>query len=171
MRNTGFGLALVASVQLTLLSSPAFAQNASSGPESLPVQTAGGQGKALERAPRPGDRRNGWIVLGIGTGITVAGVVLDVVGATQGTVSGAGGSGDDGNTSNARTNFIWGGTALIIAGVVTGIVGGSMVADSYKTAPAPAAETPAASDGVTRTLQAAIQSAPTFSVPLLAATF
>ena len=167
MRNTGFGLALVVSVQLTLLSSPAFAQNASSGPESVPVQTAGGQAKALERAPRPGDRRNGWIVLGIGTGITVAGVVIDIVGATQGTVAGASG---DGNTSNARTNFIWGGTALIIAGVVTGIVGGSMVADSYKSVP-PAPETPAASDGVTRTLQAAIQSAPTFSLPLLATTF
>jgi hypothetical protein len=169
MRNTGFGLALVASVQLTLLSSPAFAQNASSGPESLPVQTFGGQAKAPERSLRPGDRKNGWIVLGIGTGLTVAGVVLVIVGATQGTVAGAGGAGDDGNTSNARGNFIWGGTALILAGAVTGIVGGSIVAGTYRTPPA--AETPAASDGVTRTLQAAIQTAPTFSVPLLAATF
>jgi hypothetical protein len=171
MRNTGLGisLALVASLQLTLFSGPAFAENASNGPEAVPVQTTSGQPRAVERTPRPGDRRNGWVVLGIATGITVAGVVLEIVGATQGTVAGAGGAGDDGSTSNSRTNFIFGGTALILAGVVTGIVGGSMVAASYKTVPE--AETAGGSDGVTRTLQAAYQTAPAFNVPVLGATF
>ena len=170
MRNLGLGLALVACAQITLLSSPAFADNASNGPVSMPVQTAGGQAKATEHPGRPANRRTGWVVLGVAGALTIAGIVLDVVGASQGTVAGAGGPGDDGNTSNARTNFIWGGTALIVAGIVTGIVGGSMIAASYKYSP-PAETAAGGGDGATRTLQAAYQSAPAFSMPLLGATF
>jgi hypothetical protein len=175
MRNLGLGLALVACAQITLLSSPAFADNASNGPAAMPVQTAGGQAKATEHPARPADRRTGWVVLGVGGALTIAGIVLEAVGATQGTVAGAGGPGDDGNTSNARTNFVWGGTALIIAGIVTGIVGGSMIVTSSKSSPpaqtAPAETASGGGDGATRTLQAAYQSAPAFSMPLLGATF
>jgi hypothetical protein len=169
MRNLGLGLALVACAQITLLSGPAFGANASSGPDSMPVQTAGGQGKATEHPVHHASRKTGWVVLGVGAGLTVAGIVLDIVGATQGSVSGAGGLGDNGGTSNARTNFEWGGTALIVAGVVTGIIGGSIIADSTTSTRPP--EAAAAGDGVTRSLQAAYKSAPVFSVPLLGATF
>jgi hypothetical protein len=182
MRNLGLGLALVACAQISLLSSPAFGANASSGPSSMPVQTAGGQSTATEQPVQHASKKTGWVVLGVGAAITVAGIVIDIVGATKGSVSGAGGLGDNGGTSNARTNFEWGGTALIVAGVVTGIIGGSMIAET-KTATRPSddeirrrrEEAPggdaSAGDGATRSLQAAYQSAPVFSLPLLGATF
>jgi hypothetical protein len=170
MRKTGLGLALVACAQLTLLSSPAFADNASNGPSSMPVQETAAQKKATEEKPDPGKAKTGWIVLGIGGVLTVTGIVLDIVGTTQGNVSGAGGVGDNGTTSNARTNFYWGGTALIIAGIVTGVVGGSMIMNSTKSTPPPEDEA-RLTDGVTKTAQAAYQSAPGFTVPILGTTF
>ncbi|MGH7294126.1 MAG: hypothetical protein ACRELB_04300, partial [Polyangiaceae bacterium] len=99
----------------------------------------------------------------------VAGIVLDVVGSQVGNVAGTGASGDANKTSNARTNFYWGGTALIVAGVVTGIVGGSMIMNSSKATPPPLDE--AKVDGVTKAVQAAYQSAPSFTIPVVAATF
>lgn len=169
MRKAGLGLALVACAQLTLLSSPAFADNASNGPSSMPVQETKAQKNATDEPP-PASSKTGWIVLGVGGALTVAGIVLDIVGTTQGNVAGAGGVGDNGTTSNARTNFFWGGTALIIVGVVTGIVGGGIIMNSTKATPPPV-EDARLTDGVTKTAQAAYQSAPGFTVPLLGATF
>ncbi|HEY3815531.1 MAG TPA: hypothetical protein VGL81_00085 [Polyangiaceae bacterium] len=170
MRKAGLGLALVACAQLTLLSTPALADNASDGTASMPVQETKAQKKATEEQPDPAKAKTGWIVLGVGGGLTVAGIVLDIVGSTQGAVAGAGGVGDSGTTSNARTNFYWGGTALIIAGIVTGVVGGSMIMNSTK-ATRPPEDEAQNTDGLTKTAQAAYQSAPGFTVPLLGTTF
>jgi hypothetical protein len=100
----------------------------------------------------------------------VAGIVLDIVGSTQGSVSGEGGIGDNGTTSNSRTNFYWGGTALIIAGIVTGVVGGSMIMNSTSSTPPPQDEA-RNTDGLTKTAEAAYKTAPGFTVPLLGTTF
>ena len=103
----------------------------------------------------------------------MAGIVLDIVGTQVGNVSGAGGIGDSGKTSNARTNFYWGGTALIVAGLVTGVVGGSMVltkGSDGKSTPVDHSDE-GSNDAVTRTVQAAYQSAPSFIVPVVGATF
>ena len=170
MRKAGLGLALVACAQLTLLSSPAFADNASNGPESMPARETHAQKKVNDQETADSKAKTGWIVLGIGGVVTVAGIVLDIVGTTQGTVSGAGGLGDNGTTSNARTNFYWGGTALIIAGIVTGVVGGSMIMNSTK-ATRPPEDEARVTDGVTRSAQAAYQSAPGFTLPILGTTF
>lgn len=110
--------------------------------------------------------------LGVGGAVTVAGIVLDIVGASQPSPSGQGGAGDPGTTQNARTNFFWGGTALIVAGVVTGIVGGSMVWS--KPAPPTGRDRPADDaqiDTVSKTAAAALQSTPAVTLPVIGATF
>jgi hypothetical protein len=166
MRKAGLGLALVACAQLTLLSSPAFADNSSKKASVAPTESSS--------SSSDGDKaKTGWIVLGIGGALTVGGIILDIVGTTQGSVSGTGGVGDNGTTSNARGNFYWGGTALIVAGVVTGIVGGSMILNKgdTKSTPVDHSSEDAKIDGVTRTVQAAYQSAPGFTIPVLGATF
>ena len=163
MRKAGLGLALVACAQLTLLSSPAFADNSSKA-SVAPTESQSSTTAKNDKA------KTGWIVLGVGGVLTVTGIVLDIVGTTQGSVAGAGGVGDSGTTSNARTNFYWGGTALIVAGIVTGVIGGGMIMNSTKATPPPEDEA-RLTDGVTKTAQAAYQSAPGFTVPLLGTTF
>jgi hypothetical protein len=170
MHKAGLGLALVACAQLTLLSSPALADNASDGPSSMPVQETAAQRKATEDTSKQNNAKTGWIVLGIGGVVTVAGIVLDIVGTQVGNVSGTGGVGDNGTTSNARGNFYWGGTSLIIAGIVTGVIGGSMILNSTKATPPPEDEA-RVTDGVTRTAQATYQSAPGFTLPILSTSF
>ncbi|HEY8038472.1 MAG TPA: hypothetical protein VIF15_01710 [Polyangiaceae bacterium] len=173
MRKAGLALALAASAQLTLLSSPAFAQQSSAAPSPSPAE----ENHEIKSQDASSRARTGWIVLGIGGALTIGGIVLDIVGTQQGTVSGQGGNGDNGTTSESKTNFYWGGTALIVTGVLLGIWGGSMVANADKAdAPAPAAppahETDDASrDSVTRTAQASLQRTPTFTLPIIGATF
>jgi hypothetical protein len=168
MRNAALGLALVASTQLTVLSSPAFAQDTSLSTTVSLTPT--------EAAPPPPHtrrldaRRTGFVVLGIGGAATIAGIVLDIVGTSQGTVSGSGGAGDPGTTSNARTNFYSAGTALIVAGIVTGIVGGSFLL-RRDDRPAPPAISEGTVDSATKTVQAAVQRAPSVTVPVVGATF
>ncbi len=175
MRHAGLGLALLASAQLTLFSSPVFADDAKKAK----------QVDSDEAAPPPppppvasdslhAKHKRGWIILGIGGVAAVTGIVLDIVGATQsGNIGGAGGAGDTQDTNNTRTNLYWGGTALIVAGVVTGIVGGSMVlakTDETKATPTDHNED-ASIDSVTKTAQAAFKSAPTFTLPIVGGTF
>jgi hypothetical protein len=165
----GLGIALLACAKLALFSTPAFADNASNGPSSMPVPAASGQHGSPAGTASPRRARTGWLVLGIGGAVTVTGIVIDIVGASQGTVAGSGGGSETGNTSNARTNFFWGGTALIIAGVVTGVVGGAMIVNSTGSTRSP--EDPMSGDAATKAVQAASKSAPAFAVPVLSATF
>ena len=163
MRKLSLGLALTACTQLTLLSSPAFADgNATSASSSSSTSTSSDPGRA----------KTGWLVFGIGAGVTVAGIVLDIVGTQVGHVSGEGGPGDSGKTSNARTNFYWGGTSLIVAGIVTSIVGGSMISgkDTEGTK-RDTTEEDAKDSSPTKSVAAVYQSAPSFTIPVLGATF
>jgi hypothetical protein len=165
MRKAGLGLALLASAQLTLLSSPAFADNTR-------ASTAPTEESSSSSSSSSNNRSTGWVLFGIGGALTVGGIIVDVVGTSQGSVSGQGGNGDSGTTSNARTNFYWGGTALIVAGVVTGLVGGSMIWGKGDQKSTPKDHTDEAQiDTVSKTAQAAAQSAPGFTLPLVGATF
>jgi hypothetical protein len=165
MRKAGLALALVACAQLTMLSSPAFADGTSA---SLSASSS----STTSTTADSGHAKKGWIVFGIGAGVTVGGIVLDIIGTQVGHVAGEGGPGDSGKTSNARTNFYWGGTSLIVAGIVTSIIGGSMIAgkDTEGTR-RDTTEEDAKSDAVTKTVAAAYQAAPSFTIPVLGATF
>jgi len=167
IRKYGLGLALVASAQLTVLSTPAFAQGPGGGSQDMPGPAKG--------EPDHGNSKTGWVILGIGGGITIAGIVIDIVGATYSTtVPGEGGPGAGQTTTNTRTNLFWGGTALIITGLVTGVVGGSMILNpnqdmNKKPADKPVEE--ASSDALSKSVTAQLQSAPAVMVPILGASF
>ncbi len=156
MRKLSLGLALAACTQLSLLSSPALADGT-----STPNTTSD-----------PGRAKTGWIVFGIGAGVTVGGIVLDIIGTQVGHVAGEGGPGDSGKTSNARTNFYWGGTSLIVAGIVTCIVGGSMISgkDTEGTK-RDTTEEDAKDSSPAKSVAAIVQSTPSFTVPVFGATF
>jgi hypothetical protein len=167
MRKAALGLALLASAQLTLQSTAAFADDAKASITPTEDSSGGGSSSHAQR------KKTGWIILGVGGAVTVAGIVIDIVGATQSSnLAGQGGSGDSGTTQNSRTNLYWGGTALIVAGVVTGIVGGSMV--WAKPSPPTGRDhtsDDAQIDNVTKTAAAAAQATPSFTLPLVGATF
>jgi hypothetical protein len=189
MRIAGLGLALVASAQLTLLSSPALADGASaSGSVSISgsastssdasASAAGSATTAPAAAPedssKSGKKRNGWILLGIGSAVTIGGLVVDIVGANSGHLAGEGGSGDNGQTDSTRPNLYFLGTTLMVAGIATAIYGGALVwsADhSTDTTNSPKPEDDAKSDSVITTVQAKLASAPAFTIPIVGATF
>jgi len=186
MRKSGLVLALAAaaSAQLTVLSSPAFADDASASAGASVSTSAGTSSTSSSTSTGTADQSKattGWIVLGIGGAATITGLVLDIVGANSGSVSGQGGPGDSGTTSNARTNLYWGGTALIVAGIVTGVVGGSMIVNANKSTDGTTPSTPptrqeedasnGSSDAVSKVASASLKSAPAFVVPVLGARF
>jgi hypothetical protein len=170
MRKAALGLALAACAQLTVLSSPAFADNTVKA-SVTPTESAGASSSTTTSTTDASKAKTGWIVLGVGGALTIGGIVLDIVGTQTGSVSGEGGVGDSGKTSNARTNFYWGGTALIVAGIVTGVVGGAMIMNKGEDKHSAPPVDDASTDGVTKTVQAAYSRAPSFTVPVLGATF
>lgn len=162
MQRSGLGLAVVASASLMLLSTPAFAEGM--GPSAVAGPT--------KATPAPKAKpATGWIILGIGGAATVGGIALEIVGATYSkAVPGAGGPGAGQTTTSARTNFLFGGTALLIAGLVTGVVGGSMILHrSEDTNKKPADD--ASTDPMAHAVAAALQAAPAAMVPIVAGTF
>jgi hypothetical protein len=164
MRTIGLGLALVASAQLMLVSSPAFADDSkSTSSESAPEHNSSSAGKAT----------TGWIVLGVGGAVTIGGVVLDILAAGKNQVSGSGGPGDTTTTQNQKTDLLFAGTTMIVAGLVAGIYGGSLIVASKKGDADAASNAPAAgtTDAVTKTAQAAFASSPSFVVPVVGARF
>ncbi len=197
MRKAGLALALVAATQLTLLSSPAFAADASvSGSASVSVGGSGaaasgsgsstatasagaaGAGTVADDSQKDDNKiRTGWILVGVGSAVGVAGIIINIVGANSGTVAGQGGAGDTANTDNTRTDLYFLGTTLIVAGVVTGVYGGSMVwsgnnPDKVKVEDKPErTKDEAQSDNVTKVAQARFASAPSFVIPIIGATF
>jgi hypothetical protein len=160
MRNAGLALALVASAQLTVLSSPAFAQDDSKAAGQAPSETTtestslsskgtsstGTAGASTGTAsastggdstsPAPGDakqkEKTGWIVLAAGGVGFVTGVVFDIIGGFSGNMPGTGGPGDTQETSNARPAWVFAGTTLIVAGLAAGIYGTSMIVSARK---------------------------------------
>lgn len=164
MRTSGLGLALLAAAQLTVLSTvtPAFADGTGHHDEPGPSQEEGG--------PK-GSKKAGWIVLGVGAGVGIAGIILDCVGLTKpSTAPGEMGT----TTTNARTNFFWGGTSLIVAGIVTGVVGGAIILHPDQDLNKKPGDKPvddASGDAVTHAAQATLQSAPQITIPIVGATF
>ncbi len=163
MRTLGFGLALVAATQLTLLTSPALAAGPRDDAESAPPQSA--------------NASTGWILLGGGGALVIGGVVVDAIGGSKNDVSGTGAGGDSGLTHNAKTDLFFAGTTMIVVGVLAGVYGGSIVlaANARKNQDANAQTTPppamGTSDPVTKAAQASLASAPTFVVPVVGARF
>jgi hypothetical protein len=169
MRTIGLGLALAASAQLMLLSSPAMADDTKS--------TTGFE--ASQPAPRKDSSKamTGWIVLGGGGALALGGIIVDAIGAGKNNVSGQGGAGDTATTQGAKYDLLFAGTTMIVLGVVAGIYGGSLVleakrasqdADLARTAPPPAL---GSADPVTKAAQASLAGAPTVVVPVLGARF
>ncbi len=106
----------------------------------------------------------------------MGGIVIDAVGAGKNGVSGQGAAGDTSTTQNAKTDLIFAGTTLIVAGIAAGIYGGSLVLNARRSrsdADASAATAPAvgSADAVTKTAQASLASSPTFLLPVLGARF
>jgi hypothetical protein len=178
MRTAGIGLALLATAQFTLLTSPALADGSASasGSASLSSDSTSSSG-ADASAPPPGNpdkAKTGWILVGVGGAVAIGGIVVDIVGANSGSVSGAGGSGDNNQTNNTRTDLYFLGTTLIVAGLVTGIYGGSMVWSANHGEDTKASAKPvedAKGDSLTQAAQAKLASAPAFVIPILGATF
>jgi hypothetical protein len=165
MRTFGLGLALAASVQLTLLSSPAMADDTKS--------TTGFQ--ESQPAPRKSSSSTtGWIVLGGGGALALGGIVVDAIGAGKNNVSGQGATGDTATTQEAKNNLLFAGTTMIVVGLVAGIYGGSMILDAKKSQDAASTAPPPAlgsADPVTKAAQASLAGAPTVMVPVLGARF
>lgn len=176
MRNAGLALALVASAQLTVLSSPAFAQDdnskaAAQAPSETSTESA--SGKSAQDAKQK--EKTGWIVLAAGGVGFVTGIVFDIIGGFSGTIAGEGGPGDNGETSNARPAWVFAGTTLIVAGIAAGVYGGATIISARKGTDPTNSSHPqddaSTQDSVTRAAQARAASAPSFVVPVIGATF
>jgi hypothetical protein len=168
MRTIGLGLALAATAQLTLLSSPAMADDTKSTTGYEPSQPA----------PRKDSSKSttGWILLGGGGALAIGGIVVDAIGAGKTHISGQGGAGDTATTQHGQVDLLFAGTTMIVVGLVAGIYGGSLVVDAKKSRDADASTTtppPAlgSSDAVTKMAQASLAGAPTVVVPVLGARF
>jgi hypothetical protein len=175
MRIAGLGLALVACAQLTLLSSPALADDSSASASASPASSSATTSSASASSPAPVDHakkeKTGWIVLGVGGAVAVGGIVLDIVATQVGNnVPGQTGT----TTTTAKTNLYWGGSTMIVAGLLAGVYGGSMILDARKAAE-PAPSQPPSNTGHTddtaRAAQAALARAPSFVLPLVGARF
>lgn len=175
MRTAGLALALVASAQLTVLSSPAFAQDDNSKAAAQAPSETSTESTSTKSSEDPKQKeKTGWIVLAGGGVAFVTGVVFDIVGGFSGTIAGVGGPNDSQETSNARPAWVFAGTTLIVAGIAAGIYGGSMIISARKgtdqtNSPPPKDE--GASDSVTKAAQARAASAPSFMVPVVSGTF
>lgn len=190
MRIAGLGLALVACAQLTLLSSPALADDsgasapasdgagasasasASTGSSSTSVSTSTSSSSTPATADSAKKKeKTGWIILGAGGAVALGGIVLDIVATQVGNVV----PGETGTTTTTiKTNFFWGGSTMIVAGMLAGIYGGSMILDARKSAEPLPSQPPTDTghtDSTAKAAQAALSRAPSFSLPLVKATF
>jgi hypothetical protein len=149
-----------------LLSSPALADDSkSASSESTPASEP--NSSSANKAT------TGWVVLGVGGALTITGIVLDAVAGGQNHLSGQGGPGDTSTTQNQKTDLLFAGTTMIVAGIAAGIYGGSLLIRSKHAAEDASREpTPAGSaDAVTKTAQASFASSPTFLLPVVGARF
>ena len=175
MRNVGLALALAASAQLTVLSSPAFAQDDNSKAAVQAPSETSTESTSTKPSDAKQKEKTGWIVLAAGGVAFVTGVVFDIVGGFSGTISGAGGPGDNGDTSNARPVWVFAGTTLIVAGLAAGIYGTSTILSARKGDDTTNSKRPdgeaASNDSVTKAANARAASAPSIVVPVISATF
>ena len=176
MRKSTLGVALLATAHLAFLSTPAFAQDAAPAPAAAAPAPAAAAPAAPAPAPQPNKNKvtTGWVLVGVGGAATIAGIVVNAVGTSQGSVSGQGGVGDNGNTDNTRNDYYFVGTTLIVAGLATAFYGGSLVWTGNRGQESHSSDvttTDAHNDSATKAMQAKLASAPTVSIPLLGARF
>jgi hypothetical protein len=172
MRAIVLSMALIAGGGLAFRPAPALADDSKAPPTPGDTRSAAGSDGS-------GKATAGWVLLGVGGALTVGGIVVDVVGAGKTHVSGSGGPGDTSTTQDARTNLLWAGSTMIVAGVLLGIAGGSFLVAASKQAPATAAAADTSVPGggsdpvdpVTKAVQAALDGAPSFVVPIVGARF
>jgi len=87
-------------------------------------------GDKIELRVAPGSQtkyRNGMILVGGGAVAAVGGILMIALGAQPGQTTSETSPTGDGQTHNANTNWIFGGTALIVTGIVAAIGGGSLI--------------------------------------------
>ena len=100
--------------------------------DSVPFILDGSHGEKITLDVTPGVHnkaaRGGWILAG-GAVLTVGGIVTLVAGSKSNYVAGDGGVG----TSNSNTDWIFVGSALVLAGVVAGLTGGAFMYDNAHT--------------------------------------
>jgi hypothetical protein len=188
MRKAGLAVALVATTQLTLLSSfsgTAFAEDSlnKNGPINLAPSGSASAAPAAATAPAPeappakDDKKitTGWVLVGVGGVLGITGIIVNIVGANSGHVAGAGGAGDNDVTDNTRTDLYFLGTTLLVAGVATGVYGGALVWSGNNGTDTKASEhktdDDAKADSVTKVAAARFATAPSFVVPIIGATF
>jgi hypothetical protein len=96
-----------------------------------------GEGQKVTLQVTPGKQSKataGYVLLGTGAGLAIAGTLVIVFGSRGGkTFPGGEGGADTSTTNNANYNFILAGTGLILGGVVAGVVGGALAIDNAHT--------------------------------------
>jgi len=168
MRRIGYVVGLLAGAHFLLLPSPAFADE----PTPPPAAAA----PARPRAPDSSKKATGgWIVVGAGGALVIGGIVLEGVAAGTNDISGSGGAGDGGTTHNTKTDLIWAGSVLIVAGLLAGVYGGSMVVEANRARAGEEAALPPPSPGgidpLARAAQASLARTPSLVVPLVGMRF
>jgi len=90
--------------------------------------------------------RTGMYLVGGGAVAAVGGILMIALGAQPGSTTQETSPAGDGQTHNANTNWIFGGTALIVTGVVAAIGGGSLIEGNAHTRVGSPAAKPAPDD-------------------------
>jgi hypothetical protein len=102
---------------------------------SFVLKSGDGQKVTLQVVPgKQGKATAGYVLVGTGAALAVAGVLVIAIGSRGGkTFPGGEGGSDTSTTNNANYNFILGGTALILGGAVAAILGGAWAIDNAHT--------------------------------------
>jgi hypothetical protein len=102
---------------------------------SFQLKSGDGQKVTLQVVPgKPGKATAGYVLIGTGAALAVAGVLVIAIGSRGGdTFPGGEGGSDTSTTNNKNFNIILTGTGLILGGVVAGVLGGSFVIDNAHT--------------------------------------
>jgi hypothetical protein len=112
---------------------------------SKPFLLDGNAGDKVTLNVTPGTQKKattGVWLLGGGAVLAVGGTIVIAAGSSHAAAPGNNGT----TTTTKNTNFIWGGTALILGGIVTAVFGGSMVIDNAHTQVGGAVATPEKKD-------------------------
>ena len=103
--------------------------------KSFILKSGDGQKVTLQVVPgKQGKATAGYVLVGTGAALAVAGVLVLAIGSRGGdTFPGGEGGTDTSTTSNKNYNLILTGTGLILGGVVVGVLGGAFAIDNAHT--------------------------------------
>lgn len=145
--------------------------------ESKPfmLQTRGDMAMIKVTPGSHGKATAGWIVLGAGGAALIGGLILNLIGTGQNHIAGQGGPGDTATTDTDRANLFWVGSSLMVAGVVAGVYGGSLILNGAHSGVEGSVQSPppaqGSNDGVTRVAASQTGRAPALMIPILRGTF